>query len=379
MKFTITSISLRTAGRSLLIAGASLVALALGASAAQAEGYTVQPLVTDDQSVLATLPYGPAPTTDPALINPWDATATPNGGWVVANAGGPGCCAPGTATVYGGTGIIARPTVSIPEGSGPPFGPTGAVNVIGMGFKMPAGNPALYLFDNLDGSISGWDGSSTARTIVAGRGPGGNLAAYTGLEVANVGGSAHLYAVNGITGAIDVFDTNFNKVTLRGAFVDPGPNPDGLAPYNIENLDAGHLWVTYAVPGPGASAAKLGQGFVSIFQLNGKFVRRFATGGTLSSPWGLAIAPAGFGKFSNNVLIGNFNDGPALGFISAFDATTGQFRGLLRQDGKQIVLPGLWAMHFGAGARAGQMFFTAGIGNENHGLFGTVTLAGSPN
>ncbi len=178
--------SVPAAERSLLIAGASLIALALGANGAAAAAYSVQPLVTDDQSVLATLPYGPAPTTDPALINPWDATATPNGGWVVADQGS------GLATVYGGTGIIARSPVSIPQGSSPPFGPTGAVNVIGDGFKMPAGNPALYLFDNLDGSISGWDGSSMARTVLAGRGPGGNLAVYTSLEVAAVGGSAHL-------------------------------------------------------------------------------------------------------------------------------------------------------------------------------------------
>ncbi len=358
------------------LAGAAMVG-ALGAGAAWAEGYTVHPLVTDDPSVLATLPYGPAPTTDPALINPWDMTATPNGGWVVANAGGPGCCAPGTATVYGSTGAIARSTVSIPEGSGPPFGPTGAVNVIGMGFKMPTGEPALYLFANLDGSISGWDGESKARTVVAGRGPGGNLAAYTSLEVATSGGKTYLYAANNITGAIDVFDTSFNKATLAGAFVDPGPNPDGLFTFNIENLDAGHLWVTYAVPGHASFTAKRGQGFVSVFNTDGTFVRRFATGGTLNSPWGMAIAPAAFGKFSNNVLIGNYNSGPE-GIISAFDATTGQFRGILREDGKPIVFTGLWALHFGAGSRAGEMFFTAGIGNEAHGLFGTITLAGSP-
>ncbi len=167
-------------------------------------------------------------------------------------------------------------------------------------------------------------------------------------------------------------------MTLAGAFVDPGPNPDGLVPFNIENLDAGHLWITYAIPGPASSAARSGQGFVSIFKLNGKFVRRFATGGTLSSPWGLAIAPANFGRYSGDVLIGNFNDGPRLGFISAFDPVTGQFRGRLTEDGKVIVLPGLWAMHFGEGARAGWMFFTAGIGGESHGLFGKISVAGSP-
>jgi uncharacterized protein (TIGR03118 family) len=369
----------RGSGRSLFIAGASLLATALGSHVATAEGYSVHPLVTDDQSVLATLPYGPAPTVDPALINPWDMTATPHGDWVVANTGGNGGrgTAPGTLTVYDSAGKISRPTVSVPEARHPPYGPTGAVNVIGAGFKMPTGEQARYIFDNLDGSISGWDGESQTVTIVAGL-CCGNLAVYTGLELAGSGTSTYLYAVNGITGAIDVFDTNFSQVTLAGAFVDPGPNPDGLAPFNIENLDAGHLWITYAKPGSRASRAKRGQGFVSVFNLDGTFVRRFAGGGTLSSPWGLAIAPANFGKFGNDVLIGNFNDGPTLGFISAFDPVTGQFRGILREDAKRIVLPGLWAMHFGAGARAGSMYFTAGIGAESHGLFGRISNAGSP-
>ncbi len=113
--------------------------------------------------------------------------------------------------------------------------------------------------------------------------------------------------------------------------------------------------------------------------MDGTFVRRFATGGSLSSPWGMAIAPAGFGKFSNDVLIGNYYDGPRDAFISAFDPATGQFRGILRQDGKTIVLPGLWALHFGDGVRANQLFFTAGIGGENHGLFGKISVAGTGN
>ena len=119
-------------------------------------------------------------------------------------------------------------------------------------------------------------------------------------------------------------------------------------------------------------------GFVSVFKLNGKFVRRFATGGPLSSPWGLAIAPGNFGRYSNNVLIGNFNDAGNIAFISAYDLATGQFRGRLMEDGEVIVLPGLWALHVGAGGRAGELFFTAGLGNESHGLFGEISLAGSP-
>ena len=267
---------------------ASLLVLAAAASAT-AGGYRVHPLVTDDQSVLATLPYGPAPTVDPALINPWDFANSSSGPWVIANTGGPGAGAPGAATVYNGAGKSKMMTVAIPESAGPPYGPTGAVYVGGAGFKLPGDRPAKYVFDNLDGSLSGWNPQlSSAVTVVPGR-DGGNLAAYTGLEVATVDGRPYLYAVNNITGAIDIFDSHYQKASLAGSFVDPGPNPDGLLPFNIQNLD-GHMWVTYAIPGPPASGAPLGSGFVSEFTLDGVFMRRFATGGRLSSPWGIATS-----------------------------------------------------------------------------------------
>ena len=357
--------------RNLLAAGACLAALGSGAGPAFAAGYTVHPLVTDDQSVLATLPYGPAPTVDPALINPWDATSTPGGKWVIANTGGSGAGVAGTITIYSSKGKIERSPVSVPEGNSPPYGPTGVSNVLGAGFMLPNGKAADYLTDNLDGSISGWSGGDAATTIVPGR-AGGNVAAYTALEVGTSAGATYLYAANNINGTIDVYDSHFSKVALAGAFVDPGPNPDGLVPFNIENLGT-QLWVTYAAPGPAASAQPLGSGFVSVFNMDGTFVRRFATGGKLSSPWGITIAPANFGKFSNDVLIGNFNDGPTEGFITAYDPTTGKLMGTLKQDRKAIVLPGLWAIQFGSGKDANKLFFAAGIGQENHGLFGEIS------
>lgn len=123
--------------------------------------------------------------------------------------------------------------------------------------------------------------------------------------------------------------------------------------------------------------APLGSGFVGVFRLNGRFVRRFATGGSLSSPEGLAKAPANFGRYSNDVLIGNHNR-DALGFISAFDPATGQFRGRLTQDGKPIVLPDVSHLHFGADTRSSWLFFDAGIGEGgNDGLFGKITVAGT--
>ena len=375
----------RRAWKRLAPAGAAAI---LGAgSAAVAGDYKVNPLVTDDPSVLAALGYGAAPTVDPALINPWDFANAGTGPWVTANAGGNGGGGvAGTASVYSGTGKILSSAVSIPQAVGPaqggmsgPVGPTGDVYAGGAGIMLPGGGEATYVFDNLDGSISGWDGTSaSAQTLLAGR-TGGHLAAYTGLEIGASGGQTLLYAANNITGAIDVFNTALAPVTLAGAFVDPGANPDGLLPFNIQSID-GHLWVTYAAGGPAAASAPLGSGFVSEFNMDGTFVRRFATGGDLSSPWGVAIAPANFGAYSNDVLIGNFNDTGGLGFISAY-SLSGTFQGLLEQNGAPIVLPGLWALQFGAGGDNGPtnaLYFTAGIGAESHGLFGDIAAVPEP-
>jgi uncharacterized protein (TIGR03118 family) len=367
----------------LLMSAAAATVMTAAGSAAHAGGYKVTPLVTDDQSVLATLGYGSAPIIDPALINPWDIANSGSGPWVIANTGGEAGGAPGTATSYTGAGAIASAPISIPQGSGPPFGPTGDVYAGGAGFTLPSGKTAEYIFDNLDGSISGWDGSSAnAQTLLAGRGPGGNLAVYTGLEIGAYNNQNLLYAVNDITGKIDVFNTSLAAVSLPGSFVDPGANPGGLAPFNIQALSDGHLWVTYAVPGPTASRQPLGSGFVDEFNMDGTFVKRFATGGLLDSPWGVAIAPSNFGAYSNDVLIGNVDDDDiGLGYISAYDPITGASLGTLDENGKPIVLPGLWALQFGAGGQSGptnELYFTAGIGIESHGLFGQISAVPEP-
>jgi uncharacterized protein (TIGR03118 family) len=364
--------------RRLGASGAVLVAILASAATASAQSYKVTPLVTDDQATLATLGYGSAPTTDPALINPWDISTSGSGPWVIANTGGGGCCAPGTSTSYNSAGQVQTATVSIPQASGPanaPFGPTGVVYAGGAGFNLPGGGQAQYIFDDLDGSISGWDGSSTsAVTLLAGRGPGGNLAAYTGLEIDSSSGQALLYAPNNITGNIDVFNNQLQPVTLAGSFTDPGPNPDGLLPFNITELD-GKMWVTYAEAGPPSSSAPLGEGFVDEFNLDGTFVSRFATGGMLTSPWGVALAPSDFGTYSNDVLIGNFDDTNGTGYILAY-SPTGTYLGTLDEAGAPIVLPGLWGIQFGSGGASGptnELFFAAGIGGENHGLFGEIS------
>jgi uncharacterized protein (TIGR03437 family) len=185
--------------------------------------------------------------------------------------------------------------------------------------------------------------------------------------------AVQLYAANFRTGKIDVFDGQFLPVTLAAnAFVDPAV-PAGFAPFNIWNL-GGKLYVAYAkqdgnkkfdVPGAG-------NGYVSVFDSTGKLLQSLAAGGLLNSPWGLAIAPATFGQFAGNLLVGNFGDGA----INAYDIDTGAYKGTLTDPaGKNIAIPGLWSLYVGNGGNGGDnntVYFTAGPGGQKHGILGSI-------
>src|SRR5262249_23649680 len=183
-------------------------------------------------------------------------------------------------------------------------------------------------------------------------------AVYTGLAMAMRGADPFLYAANGASRRIDVFNKNFAQMNLPGSFQDPNL-PAGDVPFNIVNI-RGSLFVTYEGPG----------GVVNVFDTDGNFVKRFATGGTLLNPWGVTLAPAKFGKFSNALLIGNFNNsriGPnGPGWISGFDPDTGEFRGLLdNRSGAPITIDALWSLRFGNGGDGGipdLLFFFSGKG-----------------
>jgi hypothetical protein len=211
-------------------------------------------------------------------------------------------------------------------------------------------------------------------------------AVYKGLAVGNNGTANFLYATNFHANAVNVFDHNYAPVTLSvGNFSDP-TIPMGYAPFNIQNIStgptvAGVLYVTYAlqdaaghddVPGPG-------HGFINKFDLNGNLLGRFASQGTLNSPWGMALAPAGFGEFGGDLLVGNFGDGR----INAFDPKTGAFLGQLTdRSGNPITIKGLWGLRFGNGGSGGDpntLYFAAGIPGpagmvEDHGLFGSISV-----
>jgi uncharacterized protein (TIGR03118 family) len=197
----------------------------------------------------------------------------------------------------------------------------------------------------------------------------GSGAVYKGLALASNGGSNFLYAANFNANSIDVFDTNFN---LTSHFTDPGI-PSGFAPFGIANF-SGQLYVTFAKQDSAKhdDVAGAGNGYVDIFNPNGTLVQRLVSQGALNSPWGLAIAPSGFGTFGGALLVGNFGDGK----INAYSATTGKSLGALDDStGKAIAIPGLWGLIFGnggSGGSTGTLYFTSGPNNEQDGLFGSI-------
>ena len=351
------------------------------ATSAGAAGYVQTNLVTDDPAAVTAGGYSPALYVDPMLVNPWGMDHAPGGPWVVADAGFPtGNPGPSSSvTSYTGYGVKTSPTIlSLQNGAGGSGGLTGLAYNDSTGFDLPTGGPATYLFSNLDGSISGWNAAQTAAVqVVPGR-AGGNHAKYSGMELGDFDGQTYLYAANHLTGAVDVFNDSFAPVSFgSNAFVDPLANPVGLLAYNVESI-AGDLYVTYAAAS--AATAPLGSGFVDEFTANGQFIRRFATGGDLASPWAVTLAPSNFGAYSGDVLIGNFTHGN-YGYISAYRESDGAFQGLLSANGAPIAIDGLWELAFGGGGESGPtnaLYFAAGIDNESHGLFGSISAVPEP-
>ena len=307
---------------------------------------------------------GVARITDANLVNPWGLAfgpATP--AWVADN---------GTdvSTLYSG-GVRKSIPVTLPLVVGIPGGaPTGVVFNATPGFKVN-GAAAHFIFDSEAGTITAWNAGTQAVTEATTPG-----AIYKGLAIASKGGTTMLYAANFHAGTIDVFNDSFAPVTVPGGFADPNL-PAGFAPFNIQEI-AGRLVVAYAQQDADAEdeVAGAGLGFVDVFDTSGHLLRRLVSQGALNAPWGLAVAPRHFGPFSGDLLVGNFGDGA----INAYDPRTGAFRGTLQnKDGNQIKVNGLWALRFGNGVigTPQTLLFTAGIGDEDHGLFGEIVVRGS--
>ena len=311
---------------------------------------------------------GLAATTDPNLVNPWGVSFSPTSPFWVSDNG------TGLATLYNGAGVKQPLEVSIPDIGGT-SAPTGQV------FNPDPGNfgGSHFIFATEGGTIASWSGGTTAVLTVDNSGAG---AVYKGLAIGTSGGNSYLYATDFHNGAINVFDRNFIKVALGGSFTDPSL-PAGYAPFNIQNI-GGQLYVTYAVQ----DAAKhddvsgAGNGIVDVFDTNGNFIQRLISGSSLNSPWGMAIAPSGFGSFGGDLLVGNFGDGT----INAFDPSTGSLLGQLDgSNGMPLINLGLWDLTFGNGGSGGNtsdLYFTAGIPGpdnvEDHGLFGSIAPTPAP-
>jgi uncharacterized protein (TIGR03118 family) len=311
---------------------------------------------------------GMASHTDSNLANPWGiASSATSPFWVADNH-------TGVSTLYDTSGTPQGLVVTVPPAAGGTQGsPTGIVFNGSTDFELSPGTPARFIFATEDGTISGWASGTNAILKVDNS---ASEAVYKGLAIGNNGTSNFLYAANFHAGKIDVFDAAFAPTTLAGSLSDP-TIPAGYAPFNIQNI-AGVLYVTYALQDADAhdDVPGLGHGFINKFDLNGNFIARFASRGTLNSPWGLAVAPAGFGAFANALLVGNFGDGR----INAFDPVTGALLGQLANDsGHAISIEGLWGLRFGNGSSGGEankLYFAAGIAGpdsiEDHGLFGSI-------
>ena len=308
---------------------------------------------------------GLAVTTDPNMKNPWGVSFGATSPFWVSNQG------TNTATLYDGAGNIIPLVVSTPPLGGPPQGPTGQVFNGTSSFVLPNGNPALFLFSTLDGQIMGWNGNAGTTAVnvatVAGT-------PFTGLANGSVGSSNYLYAASP-TGQIKVFDGSFTDVTsttFAGKFTDPNAVA-GFNPYNVQNIN-GNIYVTYANAPKGIATPG---GFVDEFDSSGNLLQRIATGGSLFAPWGLTLAPAGFGTFGGDLLIGQFGSGEIL----AFDPVTNQFLGTVDDVNGPIVNSGLWALKFrtgGANTDPNTLYFTAGINGEADGLFGAIAPTPEP-
>lgn len=316
---------------------------------------------------------GLSPVLDPLLVNPWGLTVRGTSPFWVANNGTSTTQIIRSAT-GGGDPIVlnASPqTVNIPGGL-----PTGTVGNSTTDFQITppgGGTPAApnFIFDSITGNITAWNGASgaSAQNVVSMPGH-----VWTGLAIGANSGGNRLYASDFANNHIDVFNGTFAATTVTGGFID-ATIPAGYAPFNIQNL-GGSLYVTYAKVGmDGRDEEGVGNGYVRKFNTDGVRDLTFAiNNGALNSPWGVAIAPASFGIFGGALLVGNFGEGNPS--IHAYNPSTGAFLGTLQnEDGDGIEIDELWALQFGNGGNGGDvntLYFTAGPGEEEHGLFGKL-------
>ena len=364
-KAGITLYTLRSASATMVL---SITALLCFATTASAQHRYQQTNLVSDVPGMATF-------TDASLVNPWGLSRSATSPWWASDNG------TGLSTLYNGTGVKQGLVVTIPPAAGMdgPSTPTGTVFSGTSDFQVGTNQPARFLFVTEEGTLSGWNPAANPTTAITKVDWSAQGAIYKGLAIGQIGTANYLYAANFHSGKVDVFDKNFAPVNLgANAFRDPHL-PCGYAPFNVQAI-GDKIYVAYAKQ----DADKMdevqgrGRGFVNAYTTSGVLSMRLKWGPWFNAPWGVALAPADFGKFSNMLLVGQFGSGK----IVVFDPATGKFRGVLRgSNHHSIKIDGLWALSFGNGASAGpanSLYFTAGIGDEAHGLFGTLTVLTDP-
>jgi uncharacterized protein (TIGR03118 family) len=354
----------------------SLLTIAVAATAQTAGTYAVTNLVSDGSV--------PAAITDANFINPWGVTNATF--WI--NAQGTGFDYVISPTNFPPFTPPATPAIafkiSIPPAAGGTTAtgsPTGAASTgAATGFVLPNGTKATFLFASLDGIITGWNsklGTAGAVAQVAINNSAAG-AVYTDMALVTNTNGTYILATNfGKAAAIEVYDSTFAPAKLAGSFTDP-TLPAGYVPYSVHVIGT-QVFVTYALrAATGGPTVAPGNGMVNVFDTNGNFVAHAVTpGGNLNAPWGLAIAPATFGIFGGDLLVGNFGDG----IINAYDPKTFAYLGQLADGtGKTLVYASLWELFFGLtqpsatnGGNLNTLYFAAGLTGEKHGLLASIS------
>jgi uncharacterized protein (TIGR03118 family) len=386
----------------LRFAGSTALTLIMGVGCF-AQHYTQTNLVSNESGV--------APVTDPQLINPWGISRGSGSPWWVSDK------ATGFSTLYNGAGAKQSLVVTIPPADPnnkktPTGTPTGTIfNGSQTDFLLAPGKPATFLFSTIDGTIAGWNATVA---IAQGEAPPSTHAvtvvrttdgsSYTGLTSAFIDGKRYLYAANFTKGRVDVYDNAFQPVNLFKRQVDQNSSdhgngnssensfvdeklPKSYVPFNVQAI-GNDIVVTYALHEEGSQFETDGPGlgFVDIYSSTGDLLVRLEHGDWLNAPWGVALAPLDFGRFSHDLLIGQFaggEDTESSGFIAAYDLATGKFDGLLQDaSGKPLAINGVWALSPGnvspnnndaAAPPATEVYFTAGPNHGAGGLLGYLT------
>jgi uncharacterized protein (TIGR03118 family) len=346
-----------------------------------AGSFTDKALVSNNMGVVAT-----ATTIDANLSNPWGIAIAPGlPFWIADNNSN-------LSTLYSGTGEVETQEITgstdtgiaIPSSAaGVQSNPTGQVYNGAGGFLIatPKGQEtAQFLFDGEGGTIAAWANDSGAAAMTAyddGVVNGANHAVYKGLAIGTANGATYLYATDLHNNKVDVFDTNFAKpVAMQGKFVDPNL-PAGFVPFGIAAV-SNELYVTFAMQDQAMhdEVTGAGMGYVDAFDFNGNLLNRFASAGVLNAPWGIAVAPTGFGSLAGDVLIGNFGDGTVNIFTPNGTSLATSVGALMVSNGGALSIPGLWSLAFGNGdpdKPTTTLFYTAGFANQTDGVFGSIS------